>query len=128
MRHPVRDSSRGIHRYTCNRDDTRLFRRVWTGPDNGEINAQLVSWDSGDWTNDVNSSHPPRPVAVDPDRISFGSCDDEYCARYTIGSPSRTEIQARNANPLIAIEALDEEVEEGEAAQFRLTRLWPEDR
>ncbi len=97
-------------------------------PTTAKSTRNLVSWDSGDRTNDVNSSHPPRPVAVDPDRISFGSCDDEYCARYTIGSPSRTEIQARNANPLIAIEAPDEEVEEGEAAQFRLTRLWPEDR
>ena len=127
-RHPIWKSYGNIFRYVCNRDGTRFLHNSWAGPTDGEINLHLVSANLDNWINEVDPSHHGYRYAVDPDRVSFGRCRGEFCPRYTIGSPNRIEITLLNANPVISVEALDAEVEEGDTARFRLTRHWPEDR
>ena len=127
-RHPIWESYGNISRYVCNLDSTRFIHRAWAGPTDGEINFHLISANPDNWINEVDPSHFGYRYAVDPDNVSFGRCRGEFCPRYTIGSPNRIEITLLNANPVISVEALDAEVEEGETARFRLTRHWPEDR
>ena len=127
-RHPIWKSYGNISRNVCNRDSTRFLHRAWAGPTNGEVNLHLISADPDNWINEVDPSHLAYPYAVNPDSASFGRCRGEFCPRYAIGSPNRIEITLLNANPVISIEALDAEVEEGDTVRFRLTRHWPEDR
>ena len=127
-RHPIWKSYGNIHRYVCNRDGTRFLHNSWAGPTDGEINLHLVSANPDNWINEVEPSHHGYRYAADPDSVSFGRCRGEFCPRYRIGSPNRIEITLLNANPVISVEALDAEVEEGETARFRLTRHWPDDR
>ena len=127
-RHPIWKSYGNIFRYVCNRDGTRFLHNSWAGPTDGEINLHLVSANPDNWINEVNPSHPGYRYAVNPDSVSFGRCRGEFCPRYRIGSPNRIEITLLNANPVISVEALDAEVEEGDTARFRLTRHWPDDR
>ena len=127
-RHPIWKSYGNIFRYVCNRDGTRFLHNSWAGPTNGEINLHLVSANPDNWINEVDPSHLGYRYAVNPDSVSFGRCRGEFCPRYRIGSPNRIEITLLNANPVISVEALDAEVEEGDTARFRLTRHWPDDR
>ena len=127
-RHPIWKSYGNIFRYVCNRDGTRFLHNSWAGPTDGEINLHLVSANPDNWINEVDPSHLGYRYAVNPDSVSFGRCRGEFCPRYRIGSPNRIEITLLNANPVISVEALDAEVEEGDTARFRLTRHWPEDR
>ena len=50
-----------------------------------------------------------------------------FCPKFTLGAVTSARIVVRNRNPTITVEALDEEVNEGEPARFKLTRIWAED-
>ena len=94
-------------------------RKLYTGPDNGEIRFDIF-----------------------PQKLEFGDrfaakCylddlpgtpeDVRFCPKFTLGAVTSARIVVRNRNPTITVEALDEEVNEGEPARFKLTRIWAAD-
>ena len=94
------------------------FRDGWrryTGPDNGEITVRL------------------QPQELEVDGIGgrcyldsqFGTTEDlRFCPKYTLGGVTSARIAVLNRNPTVVVEAVDEEVDEGEPARFKLTRIW----
>ena len=50
-----------------------------------------------------------------------------FCPKFTFGAATSARIEVLNRNPTITVEALDDEVNEGEPARFRLTRIWTSD-
>ena len=50
-----------------------------------------------------------------------------FCPRITLGAARSARIEVLNRNPTVVVEALQERVNEGEPASFRLTRIWTSD-
>ena len=107
-------------RYACDRTYRQNGRRRYVGPDNGRIEVdllqQVLSLDSlpGDTSNS--------------NRTCYGSPDDvRFCPKFALGAVTSARIEVLNRNPTITVEALDDEVNEGEPARFRLTRIWTSD-
>ena len=107
-------------RYACDRTYGQNGRRRYVGPANGRIEVdllqQVLSLDSlpGDTSNFT--------------RACYGSPDDiRFCPKFTLGAVTSARIEVLNRNPTITVEALDDEVNEGEPARFRLTRIWTSD-
>ena len=89
--------------------------RRYTGPDNGEITVRLQ----------------PQELEVDGfagrcylDSQSGTTEDLRFCPKYTLGEVTSARIAVLNRNPTVVVEAVDEEVDEGEPARFKLTRIW----
>ena len=98
----------------------RNGRQRYVGPDNGRIEIdlfeQVLNLDSvpGETKGFVSAC--------------YGSPDDiRFCPKFTLGAVTSARIEVRNRNPTITVEALDDEVNEGEPARFRLTRIWTSD-
>ena len=95
-------------------------RRLYTGPDNGTITFDLL------------------PQTFEVEGATFNSrcyLDDfpgtpqnvRFCPKFTLGAVTSARIIVLNRNPVVTVEAIDEEVNEGEPARFKLTRIWAED-
>ena len=129
LNHPIVPSwnrSRTFVRYPCADDSVPFnyrhgkFQR-WTGPDNGLITLDL------------------KPQQYRPGNDSFYRCYQdnsgvtpwrpgvEFCPRYTLGTGTKSRITVLNRNPTITVEAVSDEVTEGEPARFKLTRIWASD-
>ena len=114
-RHPCAGDV-NAHLFLASIKDGRL---LYTGPENGEIRFDIF-----------------------PQKLEFGDrfgakcyLDDlpgtpqnvRFCPKFTLGAVTSARIVVRNRNPTITVEALDEEVNEGEPARFKLTRIWAAD-
>ena len=111
-RHPCSARTDG-YGWTWYRDASRRY----TGPGNGEITVRLhpqalearhFGGQSRCFLNDYSGT---------PEELRF-------CPKYTLGAVTSARIAVMNRSPTIVIEAVEDEVDEGEAAQFRLTRIW----
>ena len=98
----------------------RSGARRHVSPNNGEIEidlyGQVVSLES-------------LPGPIDPVvRACYPSTDDiRFCPKFTLGEVTSARIEILNRNPTITVEAVDDEVNEGESARFRLIRIWTSD-
>ena len=117
-RHPCADDP-NADRYLASYRPAGLYSRRFTGPDNGTITFDLL----------------PQALEV-PDglytRCFLGDLlgtpvDVRFCPKFTLGDVTSARIFVRNRNPTITVEALDEAVNEGDPARFKLTRIWASD-
>ena len=124
LNHPINthhDRRRLGIRYPCDQDaEVSYFEsgsRRWTGPANGLILLELQ----------------PQRLSTNltftecySDMIPFGwkSGNIEFCPKYTLGTATKARVAVLNRNPTITVEAVSDEVTEGELARFRLTRIW----
>ena len=93
--------------------------RRYTGHENGELSVDL------------------RPQELLPLQESIYQCyldssplapsNVRFCPKYTLGAVTSARITVVNRNPTVYVEAIDDEVDEGEPARFRVTRLWAAD-
>ena len=91
----------------------------YTGPSNGEIRVDLL----------------PQQLLVNGtgfylcylDSVPGSLKDVRFCPKYTLGAVTSARIEVLNRNPTVIVEALDDEVKEGEPARFKLTRVWTSD-
>ena len=58
------------------------------------------------------------------DEIVGTPVDVRFCPKYTLGDVTSARITVLNRNPTVTVEAIEEAVDEGEPARFRLTRIW----
>ena len=94
-------------------------RKLYTGPDNGEIRFDLF----------------PQELRYGESLNSYCYLDAlpgtvknvRFCPKFTLGAATSARIVVRNRNPTVVVEALDEDVHEGEPARFKLTRIWAAD-
>ena len=92
----------------------------YVGPDNGRIKIDILPQvrDMADFPGYV------LPI----NRLCYGSpADVRFCPKFSFGSVTAVDIEVLNRNPTITVEAVDEEVNEGEPARFKLTRIWTSD-
>ena len=129
LNHPTAPGgfNRDLHmRMPCSNEPDPTFdlvfshrERRWTGPDNGEIQVDLLSqriMSGGGTTLSLRSCYF--------DEV-YGTPEDvRFCPEYTLGAVTSARIEVVNRNPTIVVEALADEVTEGEPARFRLTRIW----
>ena len=89
--------------------------RRYTGPDNGEITVQL---------------HPQKLRVQGLGERCFlddrlGTSEDlRFCPKYTLGEVTSARITVLNRNPTLVVEAVADQVDEGEPAHFKVTRIW----
>ena len=90
----------------------------YVGPANGRIEIDLFPQvlDSDDLPGSSASSGSV-----------CGGGDIRFCPKFTLGAVKSARIEVLNRNPTITVEAVDDEVNEGEPARFRLTRIWTSD-
>ena len=95
------------------------FQR-FVGPDNGRIKIDILPQVR-------NMSDLPGEV-LPASRVCYGSPSSvRFCPKFTFGSVTAVDIEVLNRNPTITVEAVDEEVNEGDPARFKLTRIWTSD-
>ncbi len=58
---------------------------------------------------------------------SFCRDSREFCPKYTVGVPDSVAVRVINRSPIISVEAVENEVEEGQTARFRILRSWASD-
>ena len=127
MNHPVQQFPDDVDHYRLHcADPTNRYavhfsgvRDRYTGPSNGEIRVDLL------------------PQQLQVGHHAFYQCfldsapgapeDVRFCPKYTLGAATSARIEVLNRNPTITVEAIDDEVSEGEPARFRLTRIWTSD-
>ena len=108
----------------CDREHDFLVRQdqSYTGPAGGEIRAVLLS------SSDIESRWVDGRVQHDDGgRFHYFACSERdfgYCPRYTVGTPNALRLSVRNMNPTITVAAEHDQVDEGEAARFVITRHW----
>ena len=108
----------------CDREHDFLVRQdqAYTGPAGGEIRAVLLS------SSDIESRWVDGRVQHDDGgRFHYFACSERdfgYCPRYTVGTPNALRLSVRNMNPTITVAAEHDQVDEGEAARFVITRHW----
>ena len=125
LNHPLQDyNSDDYYRMSCHDQpdpsDTIPFgirRRRFTGPDNGEIRVEILP--------QVLEAGNAFPCYTD--EVRGTPSEFEYCPKYTVGAVNAARIVVINRNPTITVEALDEAVDEGQPARFKLTRIWAAD-
>ncbi len=91
----------------------------FTGPENGEIRIDLLP-------QQLVTSALYR-CYQDSVRHSAQAEDVRFCPKYTLGAVTTARIEVLNRNPTVTVEAVDDEVTEGDPARFRLTRIWTSD-
>ena len=117
-RHPCADDP-NADRYLASYRPAGIFSRRFTGPDNGTITFDLL----------------PQALEVPDGLVTRCFLDDlggtrvdlRFCPKFTLGDVTSARIVVRNRNPTITVEALDEAVNEGDPARFKLTRIWAPD-
>ena len=117
-RHPCADDP-GADRYLASYRPAGHYSRRFTGPDNGTISFDLL----------------PQSLEVPDGIVTICFLDDlggtpedlRFCPKFTLGDVTSARIVVRNRNPTITVEALEESVDEGEPARFKLTRIWAPD-
>ena len=117
-RHPCADDP-NADRYLASYRPAGIFSRRFTGPDNGTITFDLL----------------PQALEVPDGLVTRCFLDDlpgtrvdlRFCPKFTLGDVTSARIFVRNRNPTITVEALDEAVNEGDPARFKLTRIWAPD-
>ena len=125
LNHPGQNyNSDNYYRMSCHDQpdpsDTIPFgirRRRFTGPDNGEIRVEILP--------QVLEAGNAFPCYTD--EVRGTPSEFEYCPKYTVGAVNAARIVVINRNPTITVEALDEAVDEGQPARFKLTRIWAAD-
>ncbi len=114
-------------RYPCSHqphdqftDSLAPVRQLYVGPDNGRIEIDLFG-------QVLNLDELPGP-ALSAFPYCYGRPDDvRFCPKFELGAVTTARIEVLNRNPTVTVEALDEEVNEGEPARFKLTRIWTSD-
>ncbi len=117
-RHPCAGDP-GADRYLASYRPAGIYSRRFTGPDNGTITFELL----------------PQALEVPDGIVTRCFLDDvggtrvdlRFCPKFTLGDVTSARIFVRNRNPTITVEALDEAVNEGDPARFKLTRIWAPD-
>ena len=94
--------------------------RRFVGPNNGEIEIDL-------YEQVVSLESLPGPVNRHVTACYPSTDDIRFCPKFTLGEVTSARIEVLNRNPTITVEAVDDEVNEGESARFRLTRIWTSD-
>ena len=101
----------------------RATNKRYVGPNNGRLEVdlfpQVLSLDDIPGFNNsaygINCYLDSRP----------GSPKDiRFCPKYTLGTVTSARIEVTNRNPTVIVEAIDETIIEGQAARFRVTRIW----
>ena len=101
--------------YSFPHSDTR-----WTGANNGEIRIDLSP-------QVLNLDQGPSFGRCFTDTSSGSPVEERFCPKYTIGAVSSARITVLNRNPKVTIEANGDEVVEGEAVRFTISRHWDAD-
>ena len=117
-RHPCADDP-NADRYLASYKPAGIYSRRFTGPDNGTITFDIL----------------PQALEVSDGIVTRCFLDDlpgtpqdlRFCPKFTLGDVTSARIFVRNRNPTITVEALEESVNEGEPARFKLTRIWAPD-
>ena len=117
-RHPCADDP-NADRYLASYKPAGIYSRRFTGPDNGTITFDIL----------------PQSLEVPDGLVTRCFLDDlpgtpenlRFCPKFTLGDVTSARIFVRNRNPTITVEALEESVNEGEPARFKLTRIWAPD-
>ena len=125
LNHPLQNyNSDSYYRMSCHDqpDPSDIIpfgirRRRFTGPDNGEIRVEILP--------QVLEAGNAFPCYTD--EVRGTPSEFEYCPKYTVGAVNAARIVVINRNPTITVEALDEAVDEGQPARFKLTRIWAAD-
>ena len=127
LRHPF--LGQGVHennvtyRHACTGDpidaSTALPKRGllrWTAADQGDIEVDLVP----------QQLYAPHGLHQECylDAIVGSPIDVRFCPKYTLGDVVSARITVLNRNPIITVEAIEDEVNEGAPARFLLTRIW----
>ena len=95
------------------------FQR-YVGPDNGRIKIDILPQ-----VRDM-TEYPEYVVPFNTE--CYGSPGDvRFCPKFSFGSVTAVDIEVLNRNPTITVEAIDEAVNEGDPARFKLTRIWTSD-
>ena len=94
--------------------------RRFVGPDNGRIKIDILPQ-----VRDM-TEYPEYVVPFNTE--CYGSPGDvRFCPKFSFGSVTAVDIEVLNRNPTITVEAIDEAVNEGDPARFKLTRIWTSD-
>ena len=91
-----------------------------TAKSNGEIRIDLFPQALEAYDLDSNSHCYTDSASGTPEA-------ERFCPKYTIGAVNAARIEILNRNPTITVEAIGDEVVEGEPAVFKVRRLWVED-
>ena len=95
-------------------------RLRYVGPDNGRIRIDILP--------QVRNMADLPGYVLPGSPVCYGSPDDvRFCPKFSFGPVTAVDIEVHNRNPTITVEAVDEEVNEGDPARFRLTRIWTSD-
>ena len=119
-------------RFPC-AGDSETFRfpysfatRRYVGPNNGRLEVdlfpQVLSLDEMPGFN--NSVFGIKCYL---DSRSRSPEDIRFCPKYTLGAVTSARIEVTNRNPTVIVEAIEEAVIEGQAARFRVSRIWESD-
>ena len=84
--------------------DSMPVGKYFVGPANGENRYEIAQ--------------------VNDPRWPFRQCEDRFCPRHTLGTPSTATIRVINRHPTITVAAAAATVAEGAPARFELTRHW----
>ena len=123
LNHPI-NTSYGVDettRFSCNTSRQRSGRQRFVGPNNGLIEIDL-------YQQVLNLQDIPGHSSIFLNKCAPRTDDVRFCPKFTFGAATSARIEVLNRNPTITVEALDDEVNEGEPARFRLTRIWTSDK
>ena len=104
----------------------RHGNRRYVGPDNGAIEVDLFA-------QVLSTASLPGGVGLFftrgcyLDSVPGTTADIRFCPKFNLGAVRSARIEVLNRNPTITVEAVEDEVPEGEPARFRLTRHWTSD-
>ena len=104
----------------------RHGNRRYVGPDNGAIEVDLFA-------QVLSTTSLPGGVGLFfsrgcyLDSVPGTTADIRFCPKFNLGAVRSARIEVLNRNPTITVEAVEDEVPEGEPARFRLTRIWTSD-
>ena len=130
LNHPVADYNVDFdNRLRCPDQPSRsqIFGtavRRYVGPSNGRIVIDLFPQVLSLRDIPGGSSDYDAPCDLDSDVVP---ADIRYCPKFTLGAVTSALIETSNRNPTIVVEALEDEVPEGQSARFRVRRIWASD-
>ena len=134
LNHPLSDYNTDYtYRWPCADQPSSHFlfqrrhgNRRYVGPDNGAIEVDLFA-------QVLSTASLPGGVGLFftggcyLDSVPGTTADIRFCPKFTLGAVQSARIEVLNRNPTITVEAVEDEVPEGEPARFRLTRHWTSD-